>query len=120
MARTILVIEDSPTQMEVVRSALLTRGYHVITATSGDEGLEKARRERPELVLLDVVLPGKNGFQVCRALKSSPDTKDMTVIMLTSRVQVSDRFWGMKQGADDYLTKPLKNEDLLAAVARHL
>lgn len=120
MARTILVVEDSPTQMQAVKAALQARGYNVITAFNGDEGLEKARREHPELVLLDVVLPGKSGFQVCRILKSSADTKDIPVIMLTSKDQASDRFWGTKQGADLYLTKPWKTEELLAAVARHL
>ncbi|HKX33412.1 MAG TPA: response regulator [Blastocatellia bacterium] len=118
MARTILVIEDSPTQMELVRTALLSGGYRVITAATGDEGLKKARKERPELVLLDVILPGKNGFQICRDLKSSPETKDLPVILLTIRDHASDRFWGMKQGADAYVTKPWKDEELLEAIAR--
>jgi len=120
MPRTILIVEDSPTEMQMVRTALLSRGYHVITATSGEEGLEKVRREHPELILLDVVLPGRNGFQICRDLKSSPDTQNLPVILLTSKNQASDRFWGMKQGADAYLTKPWKAEELLATVAQHL
>jgi len=120
MPRTILIVEDSPTEMLMVRTALLSKGYRVITATSGEEGLEKARREHPELILLDVVLPGKNGFQICRDLKSSPDTQNMPVILLTSKSQMSDRFWGMRQGADAYLTKPWKAEELLATVAQHL
>jgi twitching motility two-component system response regulator PilH len=120
MAKTILVVEDSPTQMQMVKMVLQSGGYQVITAFSGDEGLEKARRERPGLVVLDVVLPGRNGFQICRDLKGSPDTKDLPIILLTSRDQASDRFWGMKQGADVYLTKPCNNAELLAAVARYL
>ena len=116
---TILVVEDSPTEMQIVRTALQNKGYEVITATNGEEGLEKARRESPSLVVLDVVLPGRNGFQVCRDLKSSPDTKNVPVILLTSKTQDSDRFWGMKQGADAYLTKPWREEELLAIVARH-
>ena len=119
MAKTILVVEDSPTQMQMVKMALQAGGYQVITAFSGDEGLEKARSERPGLVVLDVVLPGRNGFQICRDLKRSPDTKDLPIILLTSRDQASDRFWGMKQGADLYLTKPCNNAELLAAVARY-
>jgi twitching motility two-component system response regulator PilH len=120
MSRTILVVEDSPTEMQIVKNALQSRGYTVITAANGEEGIEKARRERPQLVVLDIILPGKNGYQVCRDLKSSPDTRDVPVIMLTSKNQESDRFWGMKQGADAYLTKPWREEELLATVARHL
>lgn len=120
MAKTILVVEDSPTQMQMVKMALQAEGYQVITAFSGDEGLEKARRERPGLVVLDVILPGKNGFQICRDLKASPETKDLPIILLTSRDQASDRFWGMKQGADVYLTKPCNNAELLAAVAQYI
>jgi twitching motility two-component system response regulator PilH len=120
MSRTILVVEDSPTEMQMVKTALQSRGYTVITAMNGEDGIEKARKERPQLVVLDIILPGKNGYQVCRDLKSFPDTKDVPVIMLTSKSQESDRFWGMKQGADAYLTKPWREEELLAAIARHL
>jgi twitching motility two-component system response regulator PilH len=120
MSRTILVVEDSPTEMQIVKNALQSRGYNVITAANGEEGIEKAHRERPQLVVLDIILPGKNGYQVCRDLKSSPDTKDVPVIILTSKNQESDRFWGMKQGADAYLTKPWREDELLATVARHL
>lgn len=120
MKRRILVVEDSPTQMQSVMRTLQDRGYSVITAGTGEEGLEKARRERPELVVLDVILPGKNGFQICRDLKTSPETEQLPVILLTSKNQDSDKFWGMKQGADEYLTKPCKDEELLASIARHL
>ncbi len=120
MSRTILIVEDSPTEMQIVKNALQSRGYNVITAANGEEGIEKAHRERPQLVVLDIILPGKNGYQVCRDLKSSPDTKDVPVIMLTSKSQESDRFWGLKQGADAYLIKPWREDELLATVARHL
>lgn len=120
LRKTILVVEDSPTQMQSVKLALQAKGYHVITAETGEEGLEKARKELPELVLLDVILPGKNGFQICRDLKTSPETKEMPVILLTSKDQESDRFWGIRQGADEYLTKPCTESDLLASVARQL
>lgn len=116
---TILVVEDSPTEMQMVKNVLQNKGYEVITAANGEEGLEKVRDLLPSLVVLDVVLPGRNGFQVCRDLKSSPDTKNVPVILLTSKTQESDRFWGMKQGADAYLTKPWREDELLAAVARH-
>jgi len=116
---TILVVEDSPTEMQMVKTALQNKGYEVITAANGEEGLEKVRHQLPSLVVLDVVLPGRNGFQVCRDLKSSPDTKNVPVILLTSKTQESDRFWGMKQGADAYLTKPWREDELLAVVAKH-
>ena len=116
----ILIVEDSPTDMRLVTNALQGTGRDIITATDGEEAIVKARKEHPSLVLLDVVLPRKNGFQVCRDLKNSPETKDIPVILITSKTQDSDRFWGMKQGACEYLTKPYANEELLAAVNRHI
>jgi twitching motility two-component system response regulator PilH len=106
--------------MQRVKTALQSKGYHVITAVNGEDGLEKARREQPSLIVLDVVLPGKNGFQICRDLKNQPDTKNLPVILLTSKDQDFDRFWGLKQGADAYLTKSCKDEELLDLVARHI
>jgi DNA-binding response OmpR family regulator len=116
MARTILVVDDSPTERTIVATALQGRGYRVITATDGDEALTKAAAERPDLVVLDIVMPKRNGFQVCRALKTSRATEAIKVVMLTAKQLESDRFWGMKQGADGYLTKPYQEADLLAAV----
>ncbi len=120
MASTILVVEDSPTEMKLVSKALAGRGYTVITAADGEEAIAKATAERPDLVVLDVVLPKKNGFQVCRALKTAPATQGIKVVMLTSKGQDSDRFWGMKQGADGYMTKPFAEADLLAALGKLL
>ena len=88
----------------------------MITAVDGEEALAKASAERPDLIVLDVILPKKNGFQVCRQLKAAPDTKAIPVVLLTSKSQASDRFWGMKQGADGYLTKPYAEADLLATL----
>lgn len=113
MSQTILVVDDSPTELKLVSSALAGKGYHVITASDGEDALAKAAAERPALVVLDVVLPRKNGFQVCRQLKTSPETRAIKVVLLTSKSQESDRFWGMKQGADGYLTKPFAEAELL-------
>ncbi len=118
--RKALVVEDSPTEMGIAVAALRQRGYQIVTAEDGEEALEKMARERPDLVVLDVVLPKKNGFQVCREIKTSADWKSIPVILLTSKTQESDRFWGMKQGADEYLTKPYQDSELLAAVARRI
>lgn len=116
----ILVVDDSPTQMKFMVDALAGKGHSIVTAVDGEEALLKAAKERPDLMLLDVILPHKNGFQVCRQLKSDEATKNIKIILVTSKDQKSDRFWGMKQGADDYLTKPFENADLLASVTRCL
>ena len=116
----ILVVDDSPTQMKLATSCLETQGYRLITAVDGEEALRKASSEHPDLIVLDVILPGQNGFQICRTLKSSEDTKNIPVVMLTSKTQDSDKFWGMRQGADAYVTKPFVEAELLTTVARHL
>src|ERR1051325_10944351 len=118
MSKTILVVDDSPTEMKLMMAPLNGKGYRIISATDGEEALEKALAERPDLMLLDVVLPKKNGFQVCRQLRTSPDTKDIKIILVTSKSQDTDRFWGLKQGADEYLTKPFQDDELLATVAK--
>lgn len=120
MPQTILVVDDSPTDLKLMTSALEPRGYRILTAADGDEALEKASSLKPNLIFLDVILPKKNGFQVCRELKASPDTKDIKIVMVTSKNQDSDRFWGLKQGADEYLTKPFDEDQLRAVAARHL
>jgi twitching motility two-component system response regulator PilH len=112
----ILVVDDSPTEQKLVVSALLSQGFKIITAADGDEALAKITVEKPKLVVLDVVMPKKNGYQVCRALKTGEATKDIKVVLLTSKDQESDKFWGMKQGADAYMTKPFKSEDLVTQV----
>jgi twitching motility two-component system response regulator PilH len=115
---TILVVDDSPTELRLVTGALQRRGYDIVTATDGDEALAKAASARPDLIVLDVVMPKKNGFQVCRELKTAPETKDLKVLLLTSKNQPTDRFWGLKQGADEYMTKPFDEAALIAAVKK--
>lgn len=101
-------------------NALDGKGYHLITAADGEQALEAVMRQRPKLVLLDVVLPKKNGFQICRQIKSSPETNEIKVILVTMKGQDADKYWGMKQGADDYITKPYLDADLLARVEKLL
>ena len=113
----ILVVDDSPTELRLVTGPLRNCGYDVVTAADGEEALEKAAQERPDLIVLDVVLPKKNGYQVCRLLKNTPDTQGVKILLLTSKNQESDRYWGLRQGADEYLAKPFAEEDLLAAIA---
>lgn len=114
----ILVVDDSPTEQRLVAAALQSKGYRFITAVDGEEAIEKATRELPRLVILDVVMPKKNGYQVCRHLKTTPETQAIKVILLTTKNQEADKFWGMKQGADAYLTKPFAADELLTTVAR--
>src|SRR4051812_38900463 len=98
--------------MRLVVDRLVRRGYRVVTARDGEEALEKISAERPRLVVLDVVLPKKNGFQVCRTVKTTPELHDVKVLLLTSKNQESDRFWGLRQGADGFMTKPFAEEEL--------
>jgi twitching motility two-component system response regulator PilH len=118
--RTILVVDDSPTELALAKSVLQARGFRILTAIDGEDALARVEAEKPDLILLDVIMPKKNGFQVCRQLKTTPATKDIKVVLVTSKKQDADRFWGLKQGADEYLIKPYREEDLLAAVARQI
>ncbi len=120
MTGSILVVEDSPTERQLIGKMLEHNGYRVLLAADGNEAMAILEKERPALLLLDVVLPGTNGFQLCRQLKSSPNTRDIRIVLVTSKNQESDRFWGMKQGADEYLSKPFNADELLASVKRQV
>ena len=116
----ILVVEDSPTYLRQISNVLQEAGYLTVAATDGEQALEIAMRELPDLIILDIILPKKNGFQVCRQLKTTPSTRHIKIVMLTSKTQDSDRFWGLKQGADEYLAKPIVENELLANVRQLL
>jgi twitching motility two-component system response regulator PilH len=115
---TILIIEDSPTLLTMAARILQGEGHTVITAIDGEHAIEQAVENQPDLILLDVVLPGYNGYQVCRLLKSRKETADIPVVMLTSKGNDRDREWGIAQGAEDYVTKPLNQDVLLRTVQR--
>ena len=114
----ILIVEDSPTILHVTSKMLADGGYEVLKATDGDIALELAAQQQPNLVLLDVILPKRNGYQVCRQLKSSPETAHIPVVMITCKTKASDRHWGLEQGADGYVTKPFTNDDLLNVISQ--
>lgn len=118
--KQVLVVDDSPTDLQMLSSLLKKQGYEVLTAIDGEDALDKAAASRPPLVVLDIILPKKNGFQVCRQLKTTAETRDIKVILVSSKNQDSDKFWGMKQGADDYIGKPYQDDEMLAAVAKQL
>ncbi|HYA89146.1 MAG TPA: response regulator [Nitrospirota bacterium] len=119
MAR-ILIADDSVAELQIFQQALSPTGHTVVTVTDGEAAEEKVKAEKIDLVILDVIMPKKNGFQVCRDIKTNDKYKNIPVIMVTSKDQESDKFWGMKQGADEYLTKPFKPEDLLKAVKKYI
>jgi twitching motility two-component system response regulator PilH len=119
VTRHVLVVDDSPTGRHAAMTLLERGGYVVTTAIDGEDALEKVAAARPPLVVLDIVLPKMNGYQVLRQLKTDPGTSGIKVILVSSKSQESDRFWGLKQGADDYIAKPYADEALLAAVAKH-
>lgn len=119
-SKVIMIVEDSQTDMQIAESVCSENGYKTVTVTEGDKALSTAIEKKPDLILLDVILPNKNGFQVCRQLKTNAETKDIKIIIVSSKDQASDKFWGMKQGADDYITKPYEEADLLAAIEKNI
>lgn len=116
----ILIAEDSPTDVKFLESILSAKGHHLTVAHDGEEAERYIKSEPFDLYILDVVMPKKNGFQLCREMKRDEALKNSPVIMLTSKNQESDRHWGEKQGADVYLTKPCEATDLLFAVNKCL
>ncbi|MBS0659774.1 MAG: response regulator [Verrucomicrobia bacterium] len=116
----LLIIDDMATDRMVLRSFLASRSYEIVEASDGEMGIAMAQSEMPNLVLLDIVMPKLDGFQVCRRIKRDPQTGHIPVILISSKGQDSDKFWGMKQGASDYLTKPCTQEGLLAAIDKVL
>jgi twitching motility two-component system response regulator PilH len=114
--KKILVVDDSPTERHVLGDLLAKNGYQVITAESGEEAITKARSELPDVILMDVVMPGMNGYQATRTLTRDDLTRNIPVIMCTSKSLETDRIWGMRQGALDYLTKPINQGELLTKI----
>lgn len=109
----IMIVDDSPTDAHLLEKILEKNGFQTLHAETGLEGIEVARRLKPDLILMDVVMPGLNGFQATRELTSNPETSSIPVIIVTRKDQSVDRVWGMRQGACDYLTKPVNEGDLL-------
>ena len=116
MDKRILLVEDSPAYLLLMQNALEGKGYTIFTAADGEQAIEQAHLHTPDLILLDVVLPKKNGYQVCRQLKTEPAMKDIPIIMVSSKTQDFDKYWGLKQGADGYITKPFAPEQLVAEI----
>lgn len=115
--KKILVVDDSPTERFALTEFLVKHGYSVVTADSGDDGVAKAKSEKPDLILMDVVMPGVNGYQATRTISRDEATRAIPIIMTTSKDQETDKIWGMRQGAFDYMTKPLNLEELLTKIS---
>ena len=112
----ILVVDDSPTILAGTSKIIKSAGHDVIQAESGAQAIEKANSENPDVIIMDVVMPDMNGFQATRKLTSSPETKHIPIIMLTTKDQETDKVWAKRQGASDYIVKPPKPDDLLAKI----
>ncbi len=112
----ILVVDDSPTERFFLSELLVRNGYLVSMADSGEEAVAQAKASRPDLIVMDVVMPGMNGFQATRALSKEDITKNIPVIMCTSKGQETDKVWGMRQGAKAYLVKPVNADELLGQI----
>lgn len=115
--KRILVVDDSPVERHLLTQILTEKGYAVSIATDGTQGIEAAKREQPDLVLMDVVMPGINGFQATRSLNRDAETRHIPVILCTTKTEETDKIWGMRQGAQDYVTKPIDAAALLAKIA---
>ncbi len=110
----ILIVDDSPTEVHVMKGALEQGGFEVAVAVNGEEAITMARELHPSLIFMDVVMPGMNGFQATRNIARDPETSDIPVVMVTTKGQETDKIWGMRQGAVDYLVKPVRPPELLA------
>lgn len=117
ISKRILIVEDDPSVLRSTSYILEKEGYDVITAQNGLEGLKKARDSNPDLLILDVMLPGIDGFEICHSLRGEPETADLLILMFSAKGQEADKATGLKMGADDYLTKPVDRTVLLDKVA---
>ncbi|MGD1118683.1 MAG: response regulator [Dehalococcoidales bacterium] len=120
MAKKILVIEDDPATSRLVDYSLRHAGYEVITSSNGLEGIRKARTESPDIVILDVMLPGLDGFEICHRLRAEKDTAKLPILMFSAKAQEIDKETGIKVGADDYLTKPSPPSEIVSRVQKLL
>ena len=112
----VLIIDDSPTELHLCQSMIERAGFDTLVADSGEEGIRQAITARPDCILMDVVMPGMNGFQATRKLTKDPATESIPVIMITTKDQETDKIWGMRQGAVEYLVKPVADKELVAKI----
>ena len=111
-----LIVDDSATERSIISGCLQEVGINVSVALSGEEALEKIQQDSPDLIVLDIVLPGRSGFEICRELKGSANTNKIPIILCSTKSTEMDKFWGMKQGADAYIPKPIDQTELINKV----
>jgi len=116
----ILIIDDSPTDVRVFTMQLEKAGHQVSSASSAEEGIAMVKEKMPDMVIMDVIMPGMNGFQATRTLNRDPATKDVPILIITTKSMETDRVWGLRQGARDFLTKPVSEKELLARIEKLL
>jgi len=116
MASKVLIVDDSPTETYKMETILKKNGYKVVKAENGEEGVETAKKELPDIVLMDVVMPGLNGFQATRLLTKAKETSHIPVIIVTTKDQPTDKLWGKRQGAKGYLVKPVDDKQLIDTI----
>ena len=114
----ILIIDDSPTDVRVFTTLLEKNGHRVSSATSAEEGIAAAKRERPDLVIMDVIMPGMNGFQATHTLSRDADTSAIPILIITTKSMETDRVWGLRQGAKDFMVKPVAESELLGRIQK--
>ena len=114
--KKILIVDDSPTERHVLNDMLTKAGFEVIASDNGEDAIQKAKQLKPDVILMDVVMPGLNGFQATRAISRDPSTRTVPIILCTSKSQETDKIWGLRQGARDYIVKPVKRDELLAKI----
>ena len=113
---TVLIVEDTLSELELMSHYLRESGYNVVNAIGAKEALNKVAEKKPDVIITDVVMPGMSGFELCRRLKTHPATEKVPIVICSSKNQEIDRLWGMKQGADAYITKPFTREQIIRAI----
>ncbi len=114
--KNVLVVDDSPTEVHILSEMLKKNGFSVITASNGEEAIAKSKSGKPDLILMDVVMPGMSGFETTRAITKNPETANIPVIICTTKGQETDKAWGLRQGAKDYIVKPVTEKVLMAKI----
>jgi twitching motility two-component system response regulator PilH len=114
--KNVMIVDDSPTEIHLLREMLTKNGYAVSVCNSGEEAMEKSKTEKPDLILMDVVMPGMSGFEATRAITRAPETAHIPVIICTTKGQETDKAWGLRQGAKDYIVKPVAEKLLMEKI----
>ena len=117
---TILIVDDSRTAIAVLKKTLEPTGYSIISAPNGEEGIDMAKLHQPDLILMDVIMPGLNGFQATRILRKDPQTENIPIIIISGNEQATEKFWGLRVGANGFLAKPVDRSDLFHLMREHL